>query len=69
MSPVATSQTYRVPFYDPDNTAPGDSRFDICGSVKSDVPRNDYGVILETIPEVGARSCVTWDRPTRSARP
>jgi AraC family transcriptional regulator len=45
-----------VPFGDPDNCAPEDFRFDICGSVKSDVPGNDYGVILKTIP--GGRCAV-----------
>ena len=57
VSPEATSNTYGVPYSDPEDTEPGEFRFDICGTAKSDdVPANSQGVILKTIP--GGRCAV-----------
>lgn len=50
LSPNATSKTYGVPYSDPSETAPEEFRFDICGTVQSDVPGNAQGVITKFIP-------------------
>ncbi len=50
LSPVASSQTFGVPYSDPKITAPDAFRFDICGSVTADVPANAQGVITKIIP-------------------
>ncbi len=57
LSPVATSNTYGVPYSDPRHTEPEEFRFDICGSVATEsVPKNAQGVILKRIP--GGRCAV-----------
>lgn len=56
LSPVTTSQTYGVPYSDPKLTNPEDFRFDICGSIASDVPENGSGVKTGVIP--GGRCAV-----------
>ncbi|MGZ4991725.1 MAG: AraC family transcriptional regulator [Methylobacter sp.] len=50
LSPVTTSQTYGVAYDDPKTTEPEKFRFDICGSVKTDVPSNSQRVINKIIP-------------------
>jgi AraC family transcriptional regulator len=56
LSPVATSDTYGIPYGDPEQTGPEEWRFDICGSVTAEVPQNPQGVISKTIP--GGRCAV-----------
>lgn len=55
-SPIKTSKTFGVPRNDPNAVAPEDFRFDICGTVDSDVPENKYGVKAGVIP--GGRCAV-----------
>lgn len=50
LSPVKTSQSYGVPNGDPAEMKSDDFQFDICGTVKRDVPKNPQGVINKTIP-------------------
>lgn len=50
LSPVNSSRTYGLVYDDPKNTAPENFRYDICGSVKSDVPAKTYSIINKTIP-------------------
>ncbi len=50
LSPVKSSNTYGVAYDDPSNTTAKDFRFDICGSVKGDVPENPQGIIAGEIP-------------------
>jgi len=50
LSPVATSQTFGVPYGDPKVVAPEDFRFHICGAIRGDVPKNPQGVTSGTIP-------------------
>lgn len=50
LSPNATSNTYGVPYSDPAQTIPEEFRFDICGTVKEDVPSNPQGVVHKSIP-------------------
>ena len=57
LSPIATSQTFGIAYDNPDTTEPDKFRFDICGSVKADVPANNYGVITKEIP-AGRCACV-----------
>jgi len=55
-SPVASSLTIGIVYDNPDTTEPDKFRFDICGSVMSDVPANPQGVINKVIP--GGRCAV-----------
>ncbi len=55
-SPVGSSMTIGIAYDDPATTEPDKFRFDICGSVASDVPANPQGVINKTIP--GGRCAV-----------
>jgi AraC family transcriptional regulator len=50
LSPVATSKTLGIPYDDPKTVDPEKFRFDICGSIESDVPENPQGVITKVIP-------------------
>ncbi|MBL4828973.1 MAG: AraC family transcriptional regulator [Aliivibrio sp.] len=50
-SPVATSQTFGIPYNDPNNVAADEFRFDICGSIDDELQDNQYGVIAKSIPE------------------
>lgn len=50
VSPEASSQTYGVPYSDPETTPPEAFRFDICGSTTRDVPANAFGVQPKEIP-------------------
>tara|TARA_R110002096_G_scaffold42143_4_gene113649 strand:- start:74605 stop:75474 length:870 start_codon:yes stop_codon:yes gene_type:complete len=56
LSPNASSNTYGVPYSDPAETKPEEFHFDICGTVKEDVPSNPQGVIHKFIP--GGRCAV-----------
>lgn len=56
LSPVATSNTYGIAYDDPKSTLPEKFRYDICGSVNTDVPANPQGVITKVIP--GGRCAV-----------
>lgn len=50
LSPVKSSKTFGMPYSDPKTTEPEEFRWDICGSIKADVPANDYGVKTDLIP-------------------
>jgi AraC family transcriptional regulator len=50
LSPEATSNTYGVPYTDPDKVDADRFRFDICGTIRSDVPDNEQGVVTGKIP-------------------
>lgn len=50
LSPVNSNHTYGIPHADPNTVAPEDFRFDVCGTIDSDVPENHYGVKTGTIP-------------------
>ena len=56
LSPVATSKTFGIAYDDPKTTKPESFRFDICGSVETDVPDNPQGIISKVIP--GGRCAV-----------
>ena len=56
LSPVKTSKTYGIPYSNPKTTDPEQFRWDICGTIDSDVPPNDYGTQLGSIP--GGRCAV-----------
>ena len=50
LSPVATSMTFGIVYDDPATTEPDKFRFDICGSVDTEVPENSQGIITKVIP-------------------
>lgn len=50
LSPIVSSNSYGLVYDDPNNTEPDKFRFDICGSVTSDVPKNSYKIINKIIP-------------------
>ncbi len=50
LSPVATSNTYGIPYSDPTQTPASEFRFDICGSASAEVPSNPQGVVSKIIP-------------------
>ena len=50
LSPVTTSLTLGIVYDNPDTTEPDDFRFDICGSVNTDIPANSHGLLNKTIP-------------------
>ncbi|UVW33809.1 AraC family transcriptional regulator [SAR92 clade bacterium H455] len=56
LSPVKTSKTFGIPYSDPKTTSPEKFRWDVCGSIESDVPENRYGVKTGEIP--GGRCAV-----------
>lgn len=51
LSPVQSSRTFGIVYDNPDTTEPEKFRFDICGSVITDVPANSHGVVNKIIPE------------------
>lgn len=57
LSPIESSKTYGLAYDDPKETEAEKFRFDICGSVESEVPANPQGVINKIIP--GGRYAVT----------
>jgi len=57
LSPIASSETFGIPYSDPNTVAPEDFRLDICGTIKaSAIPDNEFGVIAGVIP--GGRCAV-----------
>lgn len=50
LSPIKNSETFGVPYSDPNDTAEEDFRFEICGSHKGVVPENEFGVKTGIIP-------------------
>lgn len=71
LSPIKTSKTFGIAYDDPDQTAPENFRFDICGSVSGEIPDNPQGVKNGLIP--GGRCAVvrhlgSHDRIGDSAR-
>ncbi|MBU2979542.1 AraC family transcriptional regulator [Alteromonas sp. C1M14] len=56
LSPVTTSRTFGIPYSDPNTTEPEQFRWDVCGTIESDVPDNPYGVKNGMIP--GGRCAV-----------
>jgi AraC family transcriptional regulator len=56
LSPVKTSKTYGIAYDDPDTAEPEAFRFDICGSVTTEVPANLQGAVNKVIP--GGRCAV-----------
>lgn len=50
LSPVKTSDTYGVPYNDPNTVDAEDFQFDLCGSVHVDIPENEQGLVTKTIP-------------------
>lgn len=56
LSPVKTSKTFGIPYSDPKTTEPEKFRWDVCGSLETDVPANQYGVKTGFIP--GGRCAV-----------
>lgn len=50
LSPVRSSRTFGIAYDDPNTTAPERFRFDICGSVREDVPENAHGIVNKAIP-------------------
>lgn len=50
LSPVKTSDTYGVPYNDPNVVSADEFEFDLCGSVLADIPENEQGLITKTIP-------------------
>lgn len=56
LAPIGSSRTIGIPNGDPKTIEPEEFRFDICASVKIDVPENPQGVTTKTIP--GGRCAV-----------
>ncbi len=56
LSPIKTSETFGVPYSDPDQTPEAAFRFDICGTHQGEVPENVFGVKAGMIP--GGRCAV-----------
>lgn len=50
LSPIKTSNTYGIPYSDPNVVKAEDFHFDLCGSVATDIPENEFGVVNQTIP-------------------
>lgn len=49
-SPVTSHRTFGLVYNDPNNTAPEEFRFDICGEIKEDLKVNQSGIIQKEIP-------------------
>lgn len=50
LSPVKTSKTFGIPYSDPKTTEPEEFRWDVCGTIDTEIPENDYGVKAGIIP-------------------
>ncbi|WP_413699977.1 AraC family transcriptional regulator [Psychromonas sp. KJ10-10] len=50
LSPIKTSNTYGIPYSDPNVVKAEDFHFDLCGAIKADIPENEYGVVNQFIP-------------------
>lgn len=57
LSPPNTSKTFGIIYDDPASTPPDEFRFDLCGSVNTDVPENSQGIKNGLI--AGGRCAVT----------
>lgn len=51
LSPVQSSRTFGLVYSDPNTTAPEDFRYDACGEITQEVPKNPQGVITKEIPQ------------------
>lgn len=49
-SPIATSRTFGIPYSDPNVTPPDEFRWDVCGSITTDIQQNDFGIKQGVIP-------------------
>ncbi len=56
LSPIASSDTFGIPYNNPESTEKSSFRFDIAGSVEEEIPSNRFGVKNGQIP--GARCAV-----------
>ena len=63
LSPIKTSKTFGIPHGDPKTDKPEDYRFDVCGTIESEVPENGYGVKNSVLP--GGRCAVIQHRGAR----
>jgi AraC family transcriptional regulator len=63
LSPISSSQTYGIPYNDPNKTPADEFRFDICGSVTESVPSNPQGIVTKIIP--GGRCAVVTHTGSR----
>ncbi|ARV75374.1 AraC family transcriptional regulator [Vibrio campbellii] len=50
LSPIKSSETFGIPYSDPNDTPEEEFRFDIAGSYQGEVPENTYGVQSGAIP-------------------
>ncbi len=50
LSPLKSSETFGIPYSDPNDTENADFQFDICGTHNGEVPDNKYGVKSGVIP-------------------
>ncbi|MEZ8746485.1 GyrI-like domain-containing protein [Vibrio sp. 10N.286.49.E1] len=50
LSPIKTSETFGIPYSDPNDTPDDEFQFDICGLHGGEVPANAYGIKSGTIP-------------------
>jgi len=50
LPPSDIHRSYGIHYNDPQQIAPADYRVDLCVSVESDVPRNEFGVVNKVIP-------------------
>lgn len=50
LSPVESSDTFGIAWHDPATVPEDEFRFDICGTVKGDVPGNPFGITTGKIP-------------------
>ena len=50
LSPIKKSDTFGIPYNDPNDTPSAEYRFDICGTHNGEVPDNQYGAKSGVIP-------------------
>lgn len=50
LSPVNSSRTFGLVYCDPETTPPQEFRFDICGEIQSELPKNNMGIVQKVIP-------------------
>jgi len=65
LSPVKTSKTFGIAYDDPKTTEANQFRFDLCGSITTEVPTNSQGVINKIIP--AGRSAFVQHRGSHDA--
>ncbi|WP_206486389.1 AraC family transcriptional regulator [Thalassotalea sp. G2M2-11] len=49
-TPPSQSATFNLIYHDPNTVAEDEYRFDICAQTTNDIPKNDYGIINQSIP-------------------